>query len=79
MKYFVESVAANVTQLVVAGNSTLSEISTEDSKPEDTSNYQVAFWISAFLLGLSSVIHLIAFFVKKARATKTSSPNHAKA
>jgi len=74
-----ESVAANVTQLVTAANSTLSEISTEDSKPEDTSNYQVAFWISAFLLGLSSVIHLFAFFVKKARATKTSSPNHAKA
>jgi len=74
-----ESVAANVTELITTANSTLSEISTENSKEEDTSNYQVAFWISAFLLGLASAIHLFAFFVKKARASKTSSPNHAKA
>merc|ERR1712117_307119 len=39
-----ESVAANVTELLTTANSTLSEIS----------NYQVAFWISAFLLGLAS-------------------------
>ena len=48
--------------------------------PEDTSNYQVAFWISAFLLGLASAVHLFAFFVKKAHAAKkTPSPSHAKA
>ena len=71
--------AANVTELITTANSTLLEISTENSKEEDTSNYQVAFWISTFLLGLASAIHLFAFFVKKARASKTSSPNHAKA
>ena len=75
-----ESLAANITTLATAANSTLSEISTEASKPEDTSNYQVAFWISAFLLGLASAIHLVAFFVKKAHAAKkTQSPVDAKA
>jgi len=75
-----ESLAANITTLATAANSTLSEISTEASKPEDTSNYQVAFWISAFLLGLASAIHLVAFFVKKAHASKkTQSPVDAKA
>jgi hypothetical protein len=51
----------------------LSEIPTED-----TSNYQVAFWILAFLLGLASAVHLFAFFVKKANAgKKTTKPSHA--
>lgn len=51
------------------------------SIPEvDTSNYEIAFWISALLLGLASAIHLIAFFVKKARAvSKTASPTHVRA
>ena len=70
-----ELVSANVTRLAAEANTTLSEISTED-----TSNYQVAFWISGFLLGLASAVHLFAFFVKKAHAAKkTHSPTHAKA
>ena len=80
MNYVSEFVSANVTSLAAEASTTLSEISTESSKPEDTSNYQVAFWISAFLLGLASAVHLVAFFVKKAHAAKkTPSPNHPKA
>ena len=75
-----EFVSANATALASEASTTLSEISTESSKPEDTSNYQVAFWISAFLLGLASAVHLLAFFVKKAHAAKnTPSPSNAKA
>eukprot|EP00091_Calanus_sinicus_P021000 TRINITY_DN6025_c0_g1_i1.p1 TRINITY_DN6025_c0_g1~~TRINITY_DN6025_c0_g1_i1.p1 ORF type:complete len:135 (-),score=41.76 TRINITY_DN6025_c0_g1_i1:135-515(-) len=75
-----EFVSSNVTTLAAEASTTLTEISTESSKPEDTSNYQVAFWISTFLLGLASAVHLFAFFVKKAhKAKKTPSPSHAKA
>jgi len=63
-------IAANVTLSASEASTTLSEMSSEASKPEDTSNYQVAFWISAFLLGLASVGHLVAFCVKKAKATE---------
>ena len=80
INFVTEFVSANVTTLATEANTTLSEISTESSKQEDTSNYQVAFWISAFLLGLASAVHLFAFFVKKAHATKkTPSPSHVKA
>ena len=66
------------TTIAAEDDTTLSEVSTEVSKIEDTSNYQVAFWISAFLLGLASAVHLFAFFVKKAHAAKkTPSPSHA--
>jgi len=71
-----ESVAANVTSLATEATTTLSEISSEASKPEDTSNYQVAFWISAFLLGLASAVHLFAFCVKKAYAAKKTESNN---
>eukprot|EP00092_Neocalanus_flemingeri_P084653 GFUD01106387.1.p1 GENE.GFUD01106387.1~~GFUD01106387.1.p1 ORF type:complete len:535 (+),score=130.06 GFUD01106387.1:51-1655(+) len=72
-------IAANVTSLATEAISTLSEISTEASKPEDTSNYQVAFVISACLLGLASAIHLVAFFVKKAYAAKKTESETPKA
>ena len=76
----IEAVVGNVTSLAVEATTILSEISSEASKPEDTSNYQVAFWISAFLLALASAVHLLAFFVKKAYAAKKpASPNHVKA
>jgi len=76
----IEAVVGNVTSLAVEATTILSEISSEASKPEDTSNYQVAFWISAFLLALASAVHLLAFFVKKAYAAKKpTSPNHVKA
>ena len=56
----------NATETVVANMTTIAtEAATEAVAAEDTSNYQVAFWISAALLGTSSVGHLIAFFVKK--------------
>lgn len=72
-----ESVAANITSFATAANTTLSEISSEASasKQEDTSNYQVAFWISAFLLGLASAVHLFAFCVKKAYAARNTESN----
>jgi len=55
----------NVTESVVANMTTIATEITETVAEEDTSNYQVAFWISAVLLGTSSVGHLLAFFVKK--------------
>ena len=55
----------NMTESVVANMTTIATEVTETVAEEDTSNYQVAFWISAVLLGTSSVGHLLAFFVKK--------------
>lgn len=62
-----DSVSANMTVLDVGGEATLTDISLEafKPKPEDTSNYQVAFGISAVLLGLASAGHLLAFCVRK--------------
>ena len=56
-----------MTVLDVGGEATLTDISLEafKPKPEDTSNYQVAFGISAVLLGLASAGHLLAFCVRK--------------
>ena len=56
----------NVTESAVANMTTIAtEVLETEKNEEDTSNYQVAFWISAVLLGTSSVGHLLAFFVKK--------------
>ena len=79
-KCLIKFVYTNATTIAAEVNTTLSEVSTNSSKIQDKSNYQVAFWISAFLLGLASAVHLFAFFVKKAHAAKkTPSPSHAKA
>ena len=55
----------NATESVMANMTTIATEAMETQAEEDTSNYQVAFWISAALLGTSSVGHLLAFFVKK--------------
>eukprot|EP00092_Neocalanus_flemingeri_P040553 GFUD01044159.1.p1 GENE.GFUD01044159.1~~GFUD01044159.1.p1 ORF type:complete len:530 (-),score=120.76 GFUD01044159.1:144-1733(-) len=71
-----ETAVANLTSLVSEATSVLSEISSDVSKSEDTSNYQVAFWISGILLGLASAGHLVAFCVKKALTEKPKGLMH---
>jgi len=62
-----EAVVANLTTIATEAMETIENVTDaeETVTKEDTSNYQVAFWISAALLGTSSVGHLLAYFVKK--------------